>query len=81
VAYTALRADERNHVPDSASQPSTGPDTNLAEPIHRRLDLSAASSKGASSTQPDMTFDKPYRSSVSSYPAARNRQELWIGMS
>ena len=34
AVYTALRADQRNHVPDSASQQRTGPDTSLAAPIH-----------------------------------------------
>ena len=34
AVYTALRADQRNHLPDSAAQPSTHPDTTLAEPTH-----------------------------------------------
>jgi transposase len=34
AVYTALRADQRNHLPDSAAQPSTRPDTTLAEPTH-----------------------------------------------
>jgi transposase len=34
AVYTALRADERNHALNSASQQRTGPDTSLAEPIH-----------------------------------------------
>jgi transposase len=34
AVYTALRTDQRNHLPDSAAQPSTRPDTTLVEPIH-----------------------------------------------
>ena len=34
AVYTALRTDQRNPVPDSASQQRTGPDTSLAAPTH-----------------------------------------------
>jgi len=34
AVYTALRTDQRNHLPDNAAQPSTRPDTTLAEPTH-----------------------------------------------
>jgi hypothetical protein len=34
AVYTALRTDQRNHSPDNAAQPSTRPDTTLAEPTH-----------------------------------------------
>jgi transposase len=40
AVYTALRTDQRNHLPDSAAQPSTRRDTTLAEPTTRQPDLS-----------------------------------------